>query len=160
MVEFARTRNPSCRVPCRGVLAGKKSPHYIPVAETLKNETPSKKFSKVWQIWRETDHRKSPSLYPCNTDPLKTVTLPKINSEVCRFWRQVSCRKIPPLYPCNTGMPKRSPIWKFHILQKTGEADSQSGKRTSFICLHAAIRTAARRPKEQRLRPTNLAKPP
>ena len=44
--EFARTRNPSCRVPCRGVLAGKKSSRYISVAQTTENETPSLKIKK------------------------------------------------------------------------------------------------------------------
>ena len=35
--EFARTRNPSCRVPCRSVSAGKKSSRYIHVTRKPQN---------------------------------------------------------------------------------------------------------------------------
>lgn len=40
---------------CCGGVAGKKSPHYIPVAQTPSEFHPSKKFSKVWPFWRLRD---------------------------------------------------------------------------------------------------------
>ena len=112
--ETYYTRNPSCRVPWRGALAGKKSPHYIPVAETPSEFHPSKKISKVWRIWRKSGRRKKLPIISLWHGFPQNFTLLKINSGVWRFWRcRGSWKKYPPSYI------SYKDAWKRNTCQKT-----------------------------------------
>ena len=58
--EFARTRNPSCRVPCRGVLAGKKVPSlYTSSSDPQKRNTPQEKTVKFGSFDDAAGHEKN-----------------------------------------------------------------------------------------------------
>ena len=112
MVEFARTRNPSCRVPCCGDVAGKKSSRYISVAQIPQDAHPSKKiFERLANL---TGNRpwKSPSLYPCNTDPFKISLLQKAIKIFGNFNGKLAAEKISPLYISSSAPLQISPIQK------------------------------------------------
>ena len=93
MVEFARTRNPSCRVPCCGDVAGKKSSHYIPVAQTPQNAHPSKnKFGSLANLTGRRSQKKTSRYIPV-TRSAANEHLPRKTLKVWRIWWGAGCRK-------------------------------------------------------------------
>ena len=111
-----------------GVLAGKKSSRYISVAQIPQDAHPSKKiFERLANL---TGNRpwKSPSLYPCNTDPFKISLFQKVIKIFGNFNGKLAAEKISPLYISSSAPPPNFTHPK--NFQKFGDFDDKecSGK--------------------------------